>query len=127
MSLTRRSFLGTSLAVGASLSAPAALIGILKTKDAAATVFGILSEHLKINFDHMNVVEAFTGSLSSSMVHHQTPETFHAKIQANEAREELAQYVLQEFLISTNYLEFHMGKTQQLALLQRASDGRRLT
>lgn len=119
MTVNRRNFLGISLSAAA---APAFAEGSIWTSlsgpNAVATVHAIVREHLQVGGEHLAVVADFTKSLQSSFSHTELPAEFRALLgSARTEQEALANYVVQEFVISTNYLAYRAKEEAQLNLL----------
>ena len=117
MFLNRRGFLGSSLAVSSVLITSTALASILHRSDAADQVLAILQKNLKISANHRPLVAAFTESLQQSDRHHQTAAAFENKLSADTEADQLELYVVQEFVVSTNFLAYAAGQEKNLVLI----------
>lgn len=118
----RRSFLTTTVLASATLVGPGALAAHwLETPEAFSKVFSILKEHLGLQDEHKTVVAEFTRSLQSSARHHLSAKAFQAKLktEAGKDENELSLYIVQEFMVTSNYLAYHNGLEKSLRLLPR--------
>lgn len=119
MTFNRRNFIGISLgAAAAPALAEGSLWKTLSGPNAVATIHAIVKEHLELGDEHLHLVARFTKSLQSSLSHTEEPEDFRALLAAGRSEKEaLANYVIQEFVISTNYLAFKAREEAALSLL----------
>lgn len=115
----RRSFLtGTALA-GAALAGPNLLLRWLEEPEAEARIFAILKQHLGLGEQDRALALAFATSLKTSSRHHLSAAALQRKLdtkQLAERENELALYVVQEFMVSSNYLAYQAGYEPTLAL-----------
>lgn len=118
MIFNRRQLLGTSLAASSVLlPGTVSAADLFGTAEGADRVFAILQKNLKLSSMQRDLVNAFTASLKASESHHESPAAFRAKLANPQSAAELEAYVVQEFLVSTNYIAYAAGEAQTLAIL----------
>lgn len=118
MSFDRRNFIGlTLIAASAPALAEGSLLKTLSGPNAVQTVHGILKEYLKIADEHLPLVAKFTASLQFSLTHTESPSAFRELLNDATDQETFANYVVQEFVISTNYLAFSAKEATALTML----------
>ncbi len=119
MKHNRRRFLGYTLALGTSATAygNAQLLAFLSSPSAVDRVQNILKEHLGVEDKHRAIVVEFTNSLRTSRSHSESPATFEGLLKGETARDSIEIYVIQEFIVSTNYIAYNEGYTEILTLI----------
>ena len=124
--LNRRAFLGGSVgaSVGMSLIAGSTstmaspLLDFLTSDAAESEVFHILQEHLQINHRDRHLVKPFLQRLRTPGLHTEVPAVFDAWLARQEGYEQnLAAYVIEEFVVGSNYLAVRDGAEKKLKIL----------
>ncbi len=120
----RRNFLRTTVIAGAAFAGPEILINLLSAPDANVQVFSILEKHLGLTAQHKPLVLEYTRSLQTSSRHHLSAQAFEDKLKMagkrsrKQQENDLATYVIEEFVVSTNYLAFAAGYETNLQILK---------
>ncbi|RZA27461.1 MAG: hypothetical protein EOP10_00120 [Proteobacteria bacterium] len=123
MKQNRRRFLGYTLALGTSATAygQTQLLAFLSSPSAVLRVQNILQEHLGLEYRHRAIVQEFTHSLRTSQEHSESPVVFEGLLKGDKARDSIETYVIQEFIVSTNFLAYNEGHAQTLAYIRANS------
>jgi len=103
--LNRRKFFGVTMAATALVSSYALVEPLLASPQVETKVFQILRTHLHLADEHRELVSAFCLSLQSSPHHIPSPNKVGGAVGGDQERQQLEAYVLQEFFVTTNYLE----------------------
>ena len=117
---SRRSFVGASMAATAAaalVAKPAALVDLIATPDAEGRVFAMLQQHLGLLPSDRAVSDAFVQRLRSDGAQHKLRPSFGARLNSTQAEgESLEVYILQAFVLATNYASCAGGLGDRLEL-----------
>lgn len=105
-----------SLLQGALVAAAVPTTSMAAEADAAARIFGMLQLTLGLDESARALMGPFVASLQTPDKHTESPETFAHYLAAHDSYE-LAAYVLEEFVISSNYLAVQVGEERELRLV----------
>jgi hypothetical protein len=115
--LARRAFIGATAAAAAVIgaTAEASLSRFLLSRSAEDDVFTILARHLGLTQSQRGVVRPFMERLATPGLHTESPELFQAWLARKEGYEaNLEAYIVEEFLIASNYFAFQGGQVHEL-------------
>ncbi len=116
--MSRRRFMAVAGGVPvASLSTPPTLSWLLENHLGSDRVYAILQPILDLQPRDMQVVRSFYQSLLSIEEHGKNAEELRALLLDSSKSEELAQYLLEEFVTTTNYLEIRENREGTLVFL----------
>ena len=118
---SRRRFVGTAAKAATSISLAGTLASLLASPDVQGRVADLLVAHLPelcggplaIGPD---VVAAFVARLKTPGLHSDSPATFHSLATRGDAAD-LAAYLVEEFMVASNYFEFQAGDATTLHIL----------
>lgn len=119
--INRRVFLASTLASTAGGIASGAT---LKTNPlfsqengtSEACVAEILRLHFQLGPEYNELVKKFHSSLASGEGHTESADYFNELLKNPSRREDLETYVIQEFVVSTNFLDDNHGSSNPLAI-----------
>jgi hypothetical protein len=116
--LSRRSFLSTTLAAVSTSSLASPLGDFLTTDAAAREIFSVLQAHLHLTDADRHVAAPFLARLRTPGLHTESPATFDAWMNRKPGYEHnLAAYILEEFVVCSNYLAAQSDPTIKLKVL----------
>lgn len=116
--LSRRIFLGSSLATSSMAFANGSFIAWLATPDAEEIVFKILKEHFQLRDEQRHLAKGLIARLRTPDLHTESPAAFQAKLDGKEGAEELECYVVEEFIAGSTYLAMLNGQATELQILR---------
>lgn len=117
---SRRSFVGASMvatAAAALVSKPAGLIDWIAKPDAHDRVFAILQQHFGLQTNDRALSDAFVQALKADGTRHECRPPVGERLNSNQAEgESLELYILQAFVMATNYASYASGQGERLEL-----------
>ncbi len=117
---SRRSILGFASMLGSSLAfaGPSkSLQSLLLESSGEVKVRAILRKHFGLDSSHDKLVRSFYTSLLTSEKHSERPEFFMEQLKGRELQDRLERYVLEEFVVCTNYFVLSEGDKSELKLV----------
>ena len=114
----RRTLISAALLAAASPSQAAFFQDWLSHQDNAEKIFLILQEHLNLKNDQRDLMPAFITRLKTTGLHTESPEELQKYLQDPSRSEELAAYIVEEFVVASNYFAVQAGEENQLRILQ---------
>jgi hypothetical protein len=117
LSMDRRKLLVASLLITARPSQAQSLWDWLSNPDAAARIHAILCQHLSLSSDHAILVPDFIKRLKTEGLHTENPQQLRDWLLDKGQEQQLAAYVVEEFVIASNYFAVAAGQDSQLRIL----------
>ena len=125
MSLNRRHFVGMTVATGllGSVGIQHTLLELFSDEGAEQRVFDVLRTHFNLPESARRVIPDFVASLRYKLVHRESPEYFERLLSLKDenGQDAFAAYVMQEFVICTNYYAVQAGHETELNLAHAAT------
>jgi hypothetical protein len=119
--LNRRSLLGTMATLSSTLALGAVsqpnLLSLLQNPTSADKVKGILKRNFDLSFAREQSFQDFFESLLDAKAHRENRQFFLEHLENRDLEHRLELYVIEEFVVSTNYLMILSGKASELAML----------
>lgn len=115
--MSRRLFLGTSLATSSVALGQVGWIAWLATDAAEDRIFRILKEYFLLRDDQRHLAKGLIKRLRTPGLHTESPAAFQAMLNGGEGAEELERYVVEEFVAGSNYLAILQGQASELEIL----------
>lgn len=98
---------------------PFSILSFLRSSEGELKVKSIVKKYLTVPSGSDEMLGSFYRSLLVGVNHHQDREYFQRHLEKKELEQALESYVLQEFVLSTNYLHFVDGEQSKLELRLR--------
>jgi len=117
LAINRRRLLGASLLVTAAPLKAESLWDWLSSADTPERLHAILVEHLQLQADHLALMPDFIRRLKSEGASTEKPERFKTWLLDHTQIQELEAYVVEEFLIASNYFAWKAGEDGRLCIL----------
>lgn len=115
--MSRRLFLGTSLATSSMAFGQVGWIAWLATDAAEDRIFSILKEYFLLRDDQRHLAQGLIKRLRTPGMHTETPAAFQAMLSGGEGADELERYVVEEFVAGSNYIAILKGQATDLEIL----------
>lgn len=119
MSINRRTLVSTALFALSTQALAHPLLNFLGKDEAEDRIFGILQKHLGLSQKDRRLVPAFLQKLRTQNLSSEDPATFKRWLgDEKHFADELEAYVLEEFVVSSNYFAVKAGEESQLMIRQ---------
>ncbi len=115
--LSRRLFLGSSLASSSIAFGQVSWISWLATDAAEEKIFGYLKKHFELTSDQRSLAKDLIARLRTPGLHTEEPEAFQAMLRGKEGDLALETYVVDEFMAGSNYFAVLMGQESQYRMM----------
>ncbi len=116
--LTRRSLVGSALLAISSQAFAHPWVDFLGQKDLDRSIFAILQQYLQLTEEDRPLMPAFIRRLQTKDLHTEDPETFKRWARGGkETQAELEAYVVEEFVVASNFFAVRAGEESRLRIL----------
>ena len=115
--LSRRLFVGSTLATSSIAFGEVSWISWLATDAAEAKIFGYLKKHFELKDDQRGLARDFIVRLRTPGMHTEDPQAFQAMVRGKDGDTELERYVVEEFMVASNYFAILHGQDTQYRML----------
>ena len=117
VNMDRRSIVAASLLLASSPLQAGTFWQCLSTDDATERLHSILVEYLALDTRHKSLMPAFIKRLRTLGASTEAPERFHTWLHKPEHSSELSAYVIEEFVVASNYFAWKSGEDQALTII----------
>jgi hypothetical protein len=117
--IDRRNLLGASLLLASSPTHSGNFLAWLATPEATQEVFSILKKYLGLKEESLTLMPDFLYRLKTPGLHSESFEVFQSLASDKAQHEQLAAYVLEEFVVASNYFAVQAGEETELKIFKK--------
>ena len=114
--LSRRLFIGMSALSATTVCAQTSLMASLKKPESFERVANIIKANYPLPGNSEKVLKGFYQRLLTTAEQTQNPQYFRQILDEKRAHQRLESYVIEEFLVQTNYMAVIQGECNSLAI-----------